>query len=78
MASSMNIRQLRTSFWSTTKTNDKTTNIGRMVSSDISDEVFASVYSKKTHLKKLMMTMKITFIIITENHTMTKRRCRDG
>ena len=37
---------------------------GRMVSSGISDVVFASVYSEKTHLKKLMMMM-IMIIIIT-------------
>ena len=34
---------------------------GRMVSSGISDVVFASVYSEKTRLKKLMM-MKIIII----------------
>ena len=37
---------------------------GRMVSSGISDEAFASVYSEKTRLKKCMM---ITLIIIIMN-----------
>ena len=37
---------------------------GRMVSSGISDVAFASIYSEKTRLKKLMMKMII--IIITE------------
>ena len=37
---------------------------GRMVSSGISDVAFASVYSEKTRLKKLMM-MKMIIIIIT-------------
>ena len=32
---------------------------GRMVSSDISDVVIASVHSEKTHLKKLMMMVRI-------------------
>ena len=36
---------------------------GRMVSSSISDVAFASVYSEKTRLKKLMMKMSITIII---------------
>ena len=36
---------------------------GRMVSCGISDVAFASVYSEKTHLKKLML-MKMIFIII--------------
>ena len=31
---------------------------GRMVSSGISDVVIASVYSEKTHVKKLMMMRK--------------------
>ena len=40
---------------------------GRMVSSGINDVVFASVYSEKTRLKKLMMNMmtKMMIIIIT-------------
>ena len=37
------------------KTNDKAQFSGRMVSSDITDVGFASVYSEKAHLKKLMM-----------------------
>ena len=37
------------------KTNDKAHFSGRMVSSDITDVGFASVYSEKTRLKKLMM-----------------------
>ena len=41
----------------TTKTNDKGTNPGRMVSSGISDVAFASVHSEKTSLKKLMITI---------------------
>ena len=32
---------------------------GRMVSSGISDVAFASVYSEKTHLKKLMIMISI-------------------
>ena len=36
---------------------------GRMISSGISDVAIASVYSEKTHLKKLIM---IIIIIITE------------
>ena len=36
---------------------------GRMIYSGISDVAFASVHSEKTHLKKLMMTMKIIIII---------------
>ena len=42
---------------------------GRMVSSGISDVVFASVYSEKTRLKKVMMMMKmiITIIILIMN-----------
>ena len=54
----------RTSFFSpcsTAKTNDK---IGRMVSSGISDVAFASVYSEKTRLKKLIMMMMIMKMII--------------
>ena len=43
---------------------------GRMVSSGISDVAFASVYSEKTRLKKLMMKMII--IILLKNET----RCR--
>ena len=33
---------------------------GRMVSSGISDIAFASVYSEKTHLNKLMIIMNIS------------------
>ena len=36
----------------------------RMVSSGISDVAIASVYSEKTHLKKLMKMMKMIIIII--------------
>ena len=43
---------------------------GRMVSSGVSDVAFASVYSKKTRLKKLMMKMII--IIITEKSFTSK------
>ena len=51
----------------------------RMVSSGLSDVAFASVYSEKTRLKKLMMIM----IIVTSNRKKNllvtkKRRCRDG
>ena len=38
--------------------------LGRIVSSGISDVVFASVYSEKTCLKKLMMMKMIIIIII--------------
>ena len=34
---------------------------GKLVSSGISDVVIASVYSEKTHLKKLMMIMIMSF-----------------
>ena len=51
---------------STAETNDQSTNIGRMASIGISDVVTASVYSEKTHTKKLMM-MKMIIIIITSN-----------
>ena len=34
-----------------------------MVSSGISDVAFASVYSEKTHLKKLMMMMMMMIIM---------------
>ena len=37
-----------------------------MASIGISDVVTASVYSEKTHMKKLMMKMIIIIIIITE------------
>ena len=37
---------------------------GRMVSSGTSDVAFASVYSEKTRLKKLMMMKMIIIIII--------------
>ena len=52
---------------------------GRMVSSGISDVVFASVYSEKTHLKKLimikmmMMMMMISIIINKSQETMVFR-----
>ena len=39
---------------------------GRMVSSGISDVAIASVHSKKTHLKKLMIMLTIN--IITEKN----------
>ena len=39
---------------STTKTNDKAHVSGRMISSGLSDIVIASVFSEKTHLKKLL------------------------
>ena len=35
-----------------------------MVSSGINDDVIASVYSEKTHLKKLIIILKIIIIII--------------
>ena len=38
-----------------------------MVSSGISDVVFASLYSEKTRLKKLMMMMKMMMMIINMN-----------
>ena len=38
---------------------------GKMVSSGISDAVIASVYSEKTHLKKLRMSRIMMIIIIT-------------
>ena len=37
---------------------------GRVVSSVINDVVMASVYSKKTHLKKLMMMIMIKLMMI--------------
>ena len=40
---------------------------GRMVSSGISDVAFASIYSEKTHLKKLMKTI----IIMNKSQEMT-------
>ena len=43
---------------------------GRMVSSGISDVAFASVYSEKTRLKKLMMKMIIIILL------KKKTRCR--
>ena len=49
---------------STAKTNDKSTNLRKNASIGISDVVTASVYSEKTHLKKLIMMMKMIFIII--------------
>ena len=36
---------------------------GRMVSSGISDVAFASVYSEKTRLKKLMMMMILLLVL---------------
>ena len=38
---------------------------GRMVSSGISDVVFTSVYSEKTHLMKLIMMKIMMMMIIT-------------
>ena len=49
---------------STAKTNDKSTISGRMASIGISDVVTASVYSEKTHLKKLIMMMMMKMIIV--------------
>ena len=46
---------------------------GRMVFSGIRDVAFASVYSEKTRLKKLMIMIIIITILVNE-----KRRCRDG
>ena len=54
---------------STAKTNDKSTNLGRMASIGISDVVTALVYSEKTRLKKLMM---IKMIIINISIIMNK------
>ena len=45
---------------STAKTNDKSTNLRRIVSSGTSVVAFASVYSEKTRLKKLMIMITIT------------------
>ena len=42
----------------------KTHLLGRMVSSGISDVAFASVYSEKTHLKKLIIIIIFIIIII--------------
>ena len=53
------------------KVNYKSTTLGKLVTSDISVVAFASLYSEKTRLKKLMNM--IIIIIINE-----KRRCRDG
>ena len=39
---------------------------GSMVSCGISDVAFASVYSEKTRLKKLMMMKMMIIVIITE------------
>ena len=47
------------------KPNTKAHFSGRMVSSSISDVAFASVYSEKTRLKKLMIMMMKMIIIIT-------------
>ena len=49
---------------STSKTNDKSTFLGRMVSSGISDVLIPSVNSEKTHLKKLMMMNMMMMMII--------------
>ena len=48
------------------KTNDKSTNLRKMASINISDVETASVYSEKTRMKKFMM-MKMIIIIITSN-----------
>ena len=48
---------------STAKTNEKVQISGRMASIGISDVVTASVYSEKTHMKKLMM-MKMIIILL--------------
>ena len=52
---------------------------GRMASSGISDVAFASVYSEKTRLKKLMIVI-IIMNKYQKNHLQVndKRRCRDG
>ena len=55
------------SLCSTAKTNDKSTNLRKNASIGISDVVTASVYSKKTCMKKLMMKMTIIIIIIIMN-----------
>ena len=52
---------------STAKTMIKAHFSGRMVSSCISYVAFASVYSEKTHLKKLMMMMMMKMMIIIMN-----------
>ena len=44
---------------------------GRMASIGISDVVTASVYSEKTHMKKLMMMKMIITIIMKKSHKMT-------
>ena len=43
--------------YSTAKTNYKSTNLRKFVSSGISDVAFTSVYSEKTRLKKLTLIM---------------------
>ena len=51
---------------STAKTNYKSTNLRENgLAIDISDVVTTSVYSEKTRLKKLMLTMKMIIIIIS-------------
>ena len=54
---------------STAKTNDKSTNLRRMVSSVTSVVAFISVNSEKTRLKKLMIMI---IIIITRNFLISK------
>ena len=48
------------------KANDKSTNLRKMVSSGINGVDFSSVYSEKTHLKKMIM---ITIIITSNRKT---------
>ena len=47
---------------------------GKLATSGMCDIAFASVYSEKTHLKKLIMI----FIISITEKVNEKRRCRDG
>ena len=53
---------------STAKTNNKSTNPRKKVSSSTSAVAFASAYSDKTHLKKLIMII----IIFTSNRKTIK------
>ena len=51
-------------------TNDKSTNL-RKNASGTSDVAFASVYSEKTRLKKMMMKIIITIIIMNKSQETT-------
>ena len=51
---------------STTKTNDKSTNLRKNDIYFMSGVVTASVYSEKTRMKKLMVMKMIIIIMITE------------